>query len=52
MLAACVDRGLDAAELRRRFAELHGVDDARSLDRFIRAGRYRAAMPVRRRAGT
>jgi asparagine synthetase B (glutamine-hydrolysing) len=45
VLAACVDRGIDAAALRRRFAELHRVTDDRSLDRFIRAGRYRAKTP-------
>jgi hypothetical protein len=44
VLAACVDRGLDASALRRRFAELHGADE-RSLARFIRAGRYRARAP-------
>jgi asparagine synthetase B (glutamine-hydrolysing) len=45
VLGACVDRGMDAASLRRRFAELHRVSDERSLDRFIRAGRYRAEPP-------
>ena len=45
VLAACVDRGVDADALRRRFAELHGVADDRSLDRFIRAGGYRARAP-------
>jgi asparagine synthetase B (glutamine-hydrolysing) len=45
VLAACVDRGYDAAWLRRRFASLHGVADPRTLDRFIRAGRYRSAVP-------
>ena len=45
VLAACVDRGLDAAALRRRFAELHGNADERSLASFIRAGRYRARPP-------
>jgi asparagine synthetase B (glutamine-hydrolysing) len=45
VLAVCVDRGIDAAALRRRFAELHGASDGRSLDRFIRAGLYRAAPP-------
>jgi asparagine synthetase B (glutamine-hydrolysing) len=45
VLGACVDRGMDAASLRRRFAELHRVSDERSLDRFIRAGRYRAERP-------
>jgi asparagine synthetase B (glutamine-hydrolysing) len=45
VLAACVDRGYDAAWLRRRFASLHDVADPRTLDRFIRAGRYRTAVP-------
>jgi asparagine synthetase B (glutamine-hydrolysing) len=45
VLAACVDRGYDAAWLRRRFASLHGVADSTTLDRFIRAGRYRTAVP-------
>jgi asparagine synthetase B (glutamine-hydrolysing) len=44
VLAACVDRGIDSAALRRRFAELHSADE-RSLDGFIRAGRYRARVP-------
>jgi asparagine synthetase B (glutamine-hydrolysing) len=43
VLGLCVDRGIDAAWLRRRFAELHGVPDERQLDRFMRAGRYRTA---------
>jgi asparagine synthetase B (glutamine-hydrolysing) len=45
VLAACVGRGIDAAFLRRRFAELHAVEDERALDRFVRAGRYRARAP-------
>lgn len=45
VLAACVDRGFDAAWLRQRFAQLHGVADPSTLDRFIRAGRYRTAVP-------
>lgn len=44
-LGLCLDRGIDATELRRRFAALHGLDDARLLDRFIRAGRYRSSIP-------
>jgi asparagine synthetase B (glutamine-hydrolysing) len=48
-LAACIDHGIDAAWLRRRFAELHAVRDEQALDRFIRAGRYRAAIPARER---
>ncbi len=45
VLAVCVDRGLGSRELRRRFAQLSGVEDESALDRFIRAGRYRAAVP-------
>jgi asparagine synthetase B (glutamine-hydrolysing) len=45
VLAACVDRGYDAAWLRRRFAFLHDVADLGKLDRFLRAGRYRTAVP-------
>jgi asparagine synthetase B (glutamine-hydrolysing) len=46
VLGLCVDRGIDATCLRSRFAELHGVDEPADLDRFIRAGRYRASVPV------
>ena len=45
VLGACVDRGIDSAWLRRRFAELHDVDDPRILNRFVRAGCYRSAVP-------
>ena len=45
VLAACIDRGIDDAWLRARFAELHGVGDATELQRFVRAGRYRAEPP-------
>lgn len=45
VLAMCVDRGIDSAVLRRRFCELHGGTEERALDRFIRAGRYRAKAP-------
>jgi len=44
VLAACIERGIDDAWLRSRFAELHRTD-SRSLGRFIRAGRYRSAFP-------
>jgi asparagine synthetase B (glutamine-hydrolysing) len=44
-LACCIDNGIDGAWLRRRFAELHKVDEEKALDGFIRAGRYRAAIP-------
>jgi asparagine synthetase B (glutamine-hydrolysing) len=44
-LAVCVERGIVGAALRRRFAELHGDSDDGSLDRFMRAGRYRAGAP-------
>jgi asparagine synthetase B (glutamine-hydrolysing) len=45
VLAACVDQGFDGDWLRRRFATLHGVTDPTALDKFIRAGRYSAAVP-------
>ena len=45
VLAACVDRGYDAAWLRRRFASVHDVADPSILDRFVRASRYRTAVP-------
>lgn len=48
ILAACVDRGLDSAWLRKRFAELHGVDKPAALEKFMRAGRYAAATLVTR----
>jgi asparagine synthetase B (glutamine-hydrolysing) len=46
VLAACVDRGFDDNWLRLRFAGLHGVAELGSLDRFIRAGRYRTGIPA------
>jgi hypothetical protein len=45
VLGACIDRGIDAAYLRRRFAQLHEMTDAETLEKFIRAGRYRASVP-------
>jgi hypothetical protein len=45
VLGLCLARGIDQPALRRRFAELHKVGDPASLDRFIRAGRYRSALP-------
>jgi asparagine synthetase B (glutamine-hydrolysing) len=45
VLAACVDRGFDSSWLQRRFATLHGVADPTALNKFIRAGRYSAAVP-------
>jgi asparagine synthetase B (glutamine-hydrolysing) len=45
VLGMCLDRGIDAAWLRRRFCALHGIEDAAELDRFMRAGRYRAGIP-------
>jgi asparagine synthetase B (glutamine-hydrolysing) len=47
-LAACIDSGIDGAWLRRRFARLHEVSEEKALDRFIRAGRYRAAIPAQK----
>lgn len=46
VLSICADRGRDDQWLRRRFAELHGVRDPGALDRFIRGGRYHAAIPL------
>ena len=48
-LAACIDNGIDGAWLRRRFAKLHEVGEEQALDRFIRAGRYRAAIPAQKK---
>ncbi|MEU6696852.1 asparagine synthase-related protein [Pseudonocardia sp. NPDC046786] len=45
VLAACIDQGIDQASLRHRFAELHKLDRLADLDHFIRAGRYRSAVP-------
>jgi hypothetical protein len=45
VLAACADRGIDGDWLRRRFAALHDVDDLSVLNKFVRAGRYSAAVP-------
>jgi asparagine synthetase B (glutamine-hydrolysing) len=45
VLHAAVDRGIDNAALRRRFAELHDVTVERQLDAFLRAGHYRTAIP-------
>jgi asparagine synthetase B (glutamine-hydrolysing) len=45
VLAACVDGGFDSSWLEQRFATLHGVEDLRALNRFIRAGRYYATLP-------
>lgn len=44
VLGTCVTNGIDAAWLKRRFAELHDASED-ALDRFIRGGRYRAAVP-------
>lgn len=46
VLDVCLRHGIDAGWLRARFARLHGVDDHRTLDRFVRAGLYRAAPPA------
>jgi len=50
ILALCVERGIHADYLRSRFASLHGTSLA-SLDRFIRAGMYRAGVPASRAGG-
>jgi asparagine synthetase B (glutamine-hydrolysing) len=46
VLAVCVDHGVDADHLRSRFAELHGVGNPHVLDRLLRAGGYRASVPL------
>jgi asparagine synthetase B (glutamine-hydrolysing) len=46
VLGLCIEHGIDQAWLRRRFADLHRVTDLSALDRFIRGGRYRAAIPM------
>ncbi|MGH4019210.1 MAG: asparagine synthase-related protein [Pseudonocardiaceae bacterium] len=46
VLATCIDHGLNQDRLRERFARLHGVSDHRELNRFMRAGRYRSAVPT------
>jgi asparagine synthetase B (glutamine-hydrolysing) len=45
VLAACADRGFDSSWLQNRFATLHGMADTTALNKFIRAGRYSAAVP-------
>jgi asparagine synthetase B (glutamine-hydrolysing) len=45
VLGLCVDRGLDGPALASRFASLHEVADPAALGRFLRAGRYRSAVP-------
>ena len=45
-LATCIDRGIDGRWLRRRFAEIHEAGGDEALDGFIRAGRYRSAVPA------
>jgi asparagine synthetase B (glutamine-hydrolysing) len=45
VLAACVDQGIDGNWLQQRFAALHDVDDPSVLNKFVRAGRYSAAVP-------
>jgi asparagine synthetase B (glutamine-hydrolysing) len=47
VLALCMDHGVDGHVLRERFAALHGTNVG-NLDRFIRAGVYRAGVPGRR----
>ena len=45
VLPLCVDRGIDQADLRSRFARLHCVEHGGELDQFMRAGRYRSGVP-------
>ena len=44
VLSVCIDKGITAGALKRRFAELHDTEEGH-LDRFIRAGTYRSAVP-------
>lgn len=44
VLVACIDRGVDAEQLRSRFAELHSAAPE-AVGGLIRAGRYRSAVP-------
>jgi asparagine synthetase B (glutamine-hydrolysing) len=44
VLRVCLAHGIDAATLRRRFAELHRATDS-ELNGFIRGGRYVATVP-------
>jgi asparagine synthetase B (glutamine-hydrolysing) len=46
VLGACLRHGIDGRWLRARFADLHGVEDLSALDRFVRAGLYRSALPA------
>ena len=46
VLGACLRHGIDAERLRADFADLHGVEDLSVLDRFVRAGLYRSALPA------
>ena len=46
VLATCVDRGFDQEWLRGRFALLHDANPG-DVERFMRGGRYRAAVPTR-----
>jgi asparagine synthetase B (glutamine-hydrolysing) len=46
VLAACIDHGINQDWLRERFARLHRARDPRELNRFMRAGRYRSAVPT------
>ncbi len=44
-MSACIDRGIDAAYLRERFAVLHGIPNDKRIDHFFRAGRYACGLP-------
>jgi hypothetical protein len=46
-LTVCIDEGIDAEWLKRRFAELCCIDPS-SLQRFIRGGFYRFDTPGRK----
>jgi asparagine synthetase B (glutamine-hydrolysing) len=51
VLGVCVDRGVDALYLRRRFGVLHRISNPAALARFVRAGRYRWSIPSIERRG-
>ena len=51
VLMASVNRGFDSDWLRQRFARLHGGTSPAALGKFIRAGRYCAAVPTSQQDG-
>jgi asparagine synthetase B (glutamine-hydrolysing) len=45
VLGLCIDSGIDQPALLSRFARLHRIGNMTALDQFMRAGRYRSAIP-------